>query len=75
MSIFTHSERTVKKYTVYQAIESAKRAIANSRNPGNVNVTSVAKREPAEKITLEELNRIADRIISDTRNDSYAARR
>ena len=65
MSIYTKSERTVKKYTVGEAYESAKRALAQ-KGYKQVCTNAISKREMAEKITLEELNIIREAIICDT---------
>lgn len=67
-SIYTRSERTVQKYTVYQAIESARRRLAEKKwFKGKVCTNAVSGRANSEKITLEELNEIADEIVNDTR--------
>lgn len=58
---YTHSELTVRKYTVAQAIESAKR-----RFKAPVCVDSVRGRPLDEPITLAELNEIAEQIVSDS---------
>ena len=62
-SIYTKSERTVKKYTVGEAVESAKRALKGA--PMCVN--AIHNKELSEKITLEELNIIRQRLIDDSR--------
>jgi len=61
MSIYTHAERTVKKYTVADAIAAAK-----ARTAGSVCLDSVKDRADDEAITLEQLNDIADAICDDT---------
>lgn len=62
MSIYTKSERTIKKYTVGEAVESAKRALKGV--PMCIN--ALEGRELIEKITLEELNNIRSQLIDDS---------
>lgn len=62
MNIYTKSERTVKKYTVGDAVESAKRALKGE----SMCMNAVGNRELSEKITLEELNNIKEQIVSDS---------
>lgn len=61
-NIYTKAERTVKKYTVGEAVESAKRALKGI--PMCMN--AVGDRDLKEKITLEELNNIRQSIIDDS---------
>lgn len=63
-SIYTKSERTDRKYTIGKAV-----AVAQSRLGKNVPMCLDAlEHRPLDyKITLEEVNRIADRIVSDSR--------
>ena len=71
LQMFTHSERTVPKYTVYQALESARRRLEQKRRGAvALNVTAVQGRPDAEKITLMELNRLAEAVYQDSLNDS-----
>lgn len=63
MIIYTFSERTVKKYTVEQAVESAKRRLKSN----SICINSIASRDYKEKITLQELNEIAEQIVMDTK--------
>jgi hypothetical protein len=65
-SIFTLSERTVRKYTVYQAEQSALRYLTG-KGYKTFCKDSTKGRAGSEKITLEELNKIADRIIADSK--------
>lgn len=66
-AMYTWSEKNVKKYTVYQAIQSAKRRLeANRRWDGSVNVTAVRGRPDNTKITLQELNEIQEAIYFDS---------
>lgn len=64
---YTFSERTVKKYKVAQAVESAK----YRRNGGALNLDSIRSRQFSDLITLKELNEIADEIVSDSENWYY----
>ncbi len=62
MSItYTHAERTVKKYTVADAIDAAK-----ARCTGSICTDAIQGRALTEPITLVELNHIADSICDDT---------
>lgn len=65
VSIYTKSERTVKKYTVANAIDSAERRLNKVRIKG-ICMNAVSRRDGQEKITLEELNRISDEIYVDS---------
>lgn len=65
--IYTKSERTVKKYTVGEAVESAKRALKGIPICTNI----LRGRELSEKITLEELNNIRTRLIDDSHYYNY----
>ena len=60
--IYTKSEMTVKKYTVGQAVESAKRRLKGAQ----MCVNALRGWELSDKITLEQLNTIADQLISDS---------
>lgn len=62
MTIYTNSEKTVKKYTVGQAVESAKRRLKGQAYCAN----SVSNRDFKELITLKELNELSDKIVWDT---------
>ena len=66
-NIYTKSERTVKKYTVGEAVESAKRALKGIPICTNI----LRERELSEKITLEELNNIRTRLIDDSHYYNY----
>lgn len=65
MSIYTKSERTVKKYTVEQAVNSALVRL-NKIGLTQVCTDKIKGRNNDEKITLEELNRISDELYDDT---------
>ena len=63
-SIYTRSERTVPKYTVGKAVSLA-RARLGEGVPMCMN--AINRRPLSDKITLEEVNRIADEIVGDSR--------
>lgn len=66
-AFYTHSEKTDKKYSIYQAIQSAERSLAtNRRFKGTTNLAAVNGRELNEKITLRELNDIQEQIRRDS---------
>lgn len=65
-AVFTHSERTVLKYTVGGALASAKRRLEQKRCRHAICTNAIGARQLSEKITLVELNRISDRIFDDT---------
>ena len=62
---YTRSERTDKKYTIGQALESAKRRL-NRIGIARYCVNAIQGRDAGEKITLEELNTLADSIYDDS---------
>lgn len=62
MTIYTHAERTVKKYTVQFAIDQARIRVGGAP----ICVNSVAHLNRAEAITLERLNELTDSIVADT---------
>ena len=66
-NFYTKSEKTVRKYTVYQAIQSAKRRLKNDI-PLCVNALRKGNRRLSDSdlITLKELNDLADEIYQDT---------
>lgn len=63
-AFYTPSEKTVRKYTVYQAVQSAT-ARLNGRYPLCVN--AVSKMQNSDKITLKELNDLADQMVDDSK--------
>lgn len=65
MNIYTKSERTIKKYTVGEAVESAKRYL-KSKGIHTYCCNAVAHLDYSEKITLETLNEYRQSIIDDT---------
>lgn len=62
-SIYTRSEREDRKYHVGDALASAKRVL-KGQVPTCTN--AISGRDLKEKITLEELNKIADEIVNDS---------
>jgi len=60
--IYTHSERTVRKYTVYQAMQSAERRLKGVPMCTN----AISGRQHSDKITLKELNEISDALYNDS---------
>lgn len=58
MSIYTYSERTVKKYTFQDAINNANGRINQIRPTG-----LISKHSPKEAITLEQVNQYADQMV------------
>jgi hypothetical protein len=65
-SVFTHSERTEKKYTIGQAISSAKRRLV-CKGINEICVNAVGRGcDLKTPITLEHLNEISDTIYDDT---------
>lgn len=62
---YTHKERTQKDYTVEHAITSAKRRL-RSKGIMGVCLDPIRSRNREDKITLEELNIIADKIVEET---------
>lgn len=66
-SIYTHSERTVRKYSVGQAIASAERRLKGNKHfKGGMCINAVVGRPLSERITLQELNQIASQIVDDS---------
>lgn len=66
-AFYTHSEKTDRKYSIYQAIQSAERSLAaNRRFKGSTNLAAVGGRQLNEKITLRELNEIQEQIRWDS---------
>lgn len=63
MSIYTKSERTEKKYTVYQAVQSARRRLGPKRG---LCVNALNGLPDCHKITLEELNELQDKMYWDS---------
>ena len=62
-SIYTRSERTDRKYTVGKAVASAQARLGKGV-PMCMN--AIGCRSLSDKITLEEVNRIADEIVGDS---------
>ena len=60
--MYTNSEKTEKNYTIGQAVVAARIRCGEK----TICVNAVCGRNDNEKITLAELNRIADEIVDDT---------
>lgn len=65
MRIFTRSEREDKKYTIGQAVSSAKRTLAKS-GIRTICVNALEHRPNSTPITLVELNRLSSEMVGDT---------
>lgn len=65
MAIFTRSEREDRKYTIGQAVTSARRTLAK-HGIRTVCVNAVNRRLDSTPITLVELNRLAKAMVDDT---------
>lgn len=63
--MFTLAEKTRKNHTVADAVKAAECILAAKRIR-QMNTTSIAKRSLDERITLAEVNLIADELVSDT---------
>jgi hypothetical protein len=63
--MFTRTEKTKKTYTIADAVKAAE-AILSSKRISQLNMTSIAKRDRGEAITLAEVNVLADALVSDT---------
>lgn len=63
--MYTFRERTVKSKTVGDALASAERVL-RKRGIRVTCTNAISGKELSDKITIAELNEIADRIISDT---------
>lgn len=62
MNIYTKSERTIKKYTVGEAVASARRALKGVPLCTN----AIKGKALTDKITLEELNNLKDQLVDDS---------
>lgn len=63
--IYTFSEKTVKKYTVQDAINAAD-AIVKAKNIRGLCMNAVNRLDRDEKITLVRLNEISEQMIDDS---------
>lgn len=65
--IFTDAENKEKKYTVKQAIDAA-RARLGALGVGKYELTdrTIRSRSQSDRITLAELNSIADQLVDDS---------
>ena len=62
-NVYTHKEKTEKKYSVYDALAQAKAVLEGKP----VCTTSLNKYGPEEKLTLAELSDLVEQLVSDTR--------
>jgi hypothetical protein len=69
-AFYTLSEKTDSKYTVGFALASAKRQLSARKFRGAVCVNAIAGRALSEKITLREVNEIAERLVYDSLRNS-----
>lgn len=66
-AVYTHSERTDRKYTIGFAVGSAERRLRqNRRFRGQMCTNAISGRDLKEKITLRDVNEIAERIVTDS---------
>jgi hypothetical protein len=63
---FTHEERTVKKYTVADAVKGAEAVLSGKTRRVALCLNVVSKRSSTEAITLVELNDIQAAIVDDS---------
>lgn len=64
---YTELDKTQKKYTVEDAVKAATTRLGNK----GVCMNAVCKRSLTDKITLVELNDLADLIVSDSNYYEY----
>lgn len=70
--MYTKSERTVKKYIVGNAVESAHRRLrAKYGKDAKLCVNAVSRLSLSDPITLEELNKLAEKMYDDTVYHDY----
>lgn len=62
IKLYTYSERTVKKYTIKDAINVAKQYLAE-KGVSKLCVTPLTNFREDEKITLEQLNEWVDKLV------------
>lgn len=65
-SIYTYRERTVANHSVGEAFESAKRRLKEKNFFGPYCTDAISNNDLHDKITLEKLNEIAERIVDDS---------
>ena len=65
MAIFTRSEREDRKYTIGQAVASAKRHLVK-KGIRTICVNALRRRPDETPITLVQLNRLAEEMVDDT---------
>lgn len=66
MSIFTHSECTVRNRTISEAVDAAHARVKEHSHEVSLCLTAVGGLSLDTPITLEELNTLKDRIYYDT---------
>lgn len=72
--VYTDSERFQKNYSVGYAIECA-RLVLTERRITDILPSTIANLNIKEKITLERLNEISERIVKDNVSHFYAQRK
>lgn len=65
-SIYTHRERTVANHSVGEAFESAKRRLKEKNFFGPYCCDAINGMTLDQKITLKELNELAEQIVDDS---------
>jgi hypothetical protein len=63
--MFTLAEKTKKTHTVADAVKAAEYVLAGKR-VREVNTTAIRHRSKDDRITVAELNVLADALVSDT---------
>lgn len=63
-NFYTYSEKNDRKYTIYQAWQSARSRLSDRYQ---LCVNAISGRANGEKITLQELNQLADQMVSDSK--------
>ena len=65
--MYTKSERTIKKYTVHQAFESARRRLQKvGLDQVCTDCIHEGRHSYDDPITLEQLNQLSDKMYDDT---------
>ena len=64
-AFYTHSEKNDRKYQVSDAFRSAKARLEQQRITA-VCVNAISQRDLKEKITLREINLLADQMVKDS---------
>lgn len=66
MNIFTHSESTIPKYKVLQAIEQAKMVIRHNYRKDCLCMNKVQHLSADRSLTLKELSDLVEELVYDT---------